>query len=93
MDLTPVKGQIVKAPLIYESPVNIECIVKNIIPLGSHDMFIAEVVAVNADELLMDKNNKILQLEKSNLISYSHGQYYVLGKRVGKFGFSVEKKK
>ena len=93
MDLTPVKGQVVKAPLIYESPVNIECVVKDIIPLGSHDMFIAEVVAVNADEFLMDKNSKILQLERSNLISYSHGQYYVLGKRVGKFGFSVEKKK
>jgi hypothetical protein len=56
-------------------------------------MFIAEVVAVNASEFLLDKNSKILQLEKCNLLSYSHGQYYVLGKRIGKFGFSVEKKK
>jgi len=93
MNLTPVKGQVIKAPLIYESPVNIECVVKDIIPLGSHDMFIAEVVAVNASEFLMDKNSKILQLERGNLLSYSHGQYYTLGKRIGKFGFSVEKKK
>jgi len=93
MDLTPVKGQVIKAPLIYESPVNIECVVKDIIPLGSHDMFIADVVAVNASEFLMDKNSKILQLERGNLLSYSHGQYYTLGKRIGKFGFSVEKKK
>ena len=93
MNLTPVKGQVIKAPLIYESPVNIECVVKDIIPLGSHDMFIADVVAVNASEFLMDKNSKILQLERGNLLSYSHGQYYTLGKRIGKFGFSVEKKK
>ncbi len=93
MNLTPVKGKIVQAPLIYESPVNIECVVKDIVSLGSHDMFIAEVVAVNASEFLLDKNSKILQLEKCNLLSYSHGQYYVLGKRIGKFGFSVEKKK
>lgn len=93
MNLTPVKGQVVKAPLIYESPMNIECVVKDIIPLGSHDMFIAEVVAVNASDYLMDKNSKILQLERGNLLSYSHGQYYTLGKRIGKFGFSVEKKK
>lgn len=93
MGLTPVKAQKVKAPLIYESPVNIECVVKEVISLGSHDMFIAEVVAVNADESLLDKYSKALKLEKCNLISYSHGQYYNLGKRIGKFGFSVEKKK
>ncbi|MBN2259922.1 MAG: flavin reductase family protein [Clostridiales bacterium] len=90
--LTPIKGQIVSAPLIKECPVNIECKVKQIIELGSHDMFLAEVVAVNVDPVYMDENNKF-HLEKSKPIAYSHGTYYSLGKALGKFGFSVMKKK
>ena len=92
-DLTPVKASKVKAPLIYECPVNIECEVKQIIPLGSHDMFLAEVVAIHADEKLFDPKTDELQLYKANLAAYSHGQYFALGKILGKFGFSVKKKK
>ena len=92
MDLTPVKATKVQAPLIYQSPVNIECVVKEIIPLGSHDMFVAEIVAVHADNTLFDKKTDALQLDRCNLLSYAHGQYYTLGKRIGKFGFSVKKK-
>lgn len=90
--LTPVKGTKVNAPLIFESPVNLECIVKDIIPLGSHDMFTAEIVAVHTDPNLFDKKTNALQLERGRLLAYSHGHYYTLGKRIGKFGFSVQKK-
>ena len=92
-DLTPVRGNVVKAPMIYEAPVNIECVVKQVIPLGSHDMFIAEIVAVHANENLFDKKSGALHLERARLVSYSNGHYYELGKIIGKFGFSVEKKK
>jgi flavin reductase (DIM6/NTAB) family NADH-FMN oxidoreductase RutF len=92
MKLTPVKAQKVKAPLILESPINIECIVKEIKPLGSHDMFISEVLAVNADEQFFDESGRF-SLEKANLIAYSHGYYFLHGKRIGKFGYSVMKKK
>jgi len=93
MAITPLAGEKVKAPLIAESPVNIECKVKEIIPLGSHDMFIADIVAVHANNLLLDKESQLLKLEKANLVSYNHGNYYCLGQKIGKFGFSVEKKK
>lgn len=92
-NLTPVKAQKVSAPLVYESPVNLECVVKEIVPLGSHDMFIAEIVNVNVNENLINKATRELQLYKANLVTYSHGQYYGLGKILGKFGFSVQKKK
>ena len=91
-DLTPIHGSTVKAPLIYESPVNLECIVKQVIPLGSHDMFLAEIVAVHANESLFDKKTGALHLERANLVAYSNGHYYDLGKIIGKFGFSVQKK-
>ena len=91
-DLTPIRGKMVQAPLIYEAPVNLECKVKQIIPLGSHDMFIAEIVAVHASELLFDKKTGEMHLERANLVSYSNGHYYNLGKIIGKFGFSVQKK-
>lgn len=92
MHLTPEKAQIVSAPLIAESPLNIECKVKEIKELGTHDMFIAEVVAVNADEKYYDKGTDFFQLNQANLICYSHGKYYSLGKQLGKFGFSVAKR-
>jgi flavin reductase (DIM6/NTAB) family NADH-FMN oxidoreductase RutF len=92
MDLTPVAASKIKAPLIKESPVNIECIVKEIKELGSHHMFISEVVAVNADEKYIDKNTGLFRLNDTQLICYSHGKYYETGNLIGKFGYSVEKK-
>jgi flavin reductase (DIM6/NTAB) family NADH-FMN oxidoreductase RutF len=93
MGLTPVPASKVKAPLIKESPVNIECMVKEIKELGSHHMFISEVVAVNADEKYIDRKSGLFRLEDANPLGYSHGKYYETGKFIGKFGFSVEKKK
>jgi flavin reductase (DIM6/NTAB) family NADH-FMN oxidoreductase RutF len=93
MGLTPVPASIVKAPLIEESPVNIECVVKEIKELGSHHMFLSEVVAVNADEKYIDKKSGLFKLNDSVPICYSHGKYYETGRYIGKFGFSVEKKK
>lgn len=91
-NLTPIKSKVVSAPSVFESPVNIECEVKQIIPLGSHDMFIAEVKAVQVDSSLIDKKTGELQLYRARLVSYSHGHYYSLGKILGKFGYSVQKK-
>lgn len=91
MKLTPMHAQKVATPLIGESPVNIECVVKDIIPLGSHDMFLAEVVSVAVDKKLMDEKGRF-HLNKSGLIVYSHGEYYGLGELLGKFGYSVKKK-
>lgn len=91
MGLTAVPGEVVKAPLIGESPVNIECVVKEIKPLGSHDMFIANVVAVHADDKYMDENNKF-HLEYADPIVYSHGAYLATGEQLGTFGYSVRKK-
>lgn len=90
MKLTKEKASIVSCPMIKESPVSIECKVTEIKELGSHDMFIAKVVAVNADEKYFDETGKFC-LEKCNLITYSHGEYYTLGNKIGKFGFSVKK--
>ncbi len=88
--LTAGKASVIHAPLIQESPVNIECQVTQVIPLGSHDMFLAEVKAVHVDESLLDEKGR-LQLEKADLIAYSHGQYFALGKELGSFGYSVKK--
>lgn len=91
MGLTAVPAQEVRAPLIAESPVNIECRVREVKPLGSHDMFIADVVAVHADEKYMDENHKF-HLDKAEPILYSHGTYFSCGEELGTFGFSVRKK-
>lgn len=91
MHLTPTKADIVKAPLIKESPVNIECIVKEVKSLGSHDMFIAQVAAVHADEKYVDVKNKF-HLEAAHPIVYSHGIYMSLGRKIGTFGYSVRKR-
>jgi flavin reductase (DIM6/NTAB) family NADH-FMN oxidoreductase RutF len=93
MGLTPVPASKIKAPMIKESPVNIECIVREIKELGSHHMFISEVVAVNADEEYIDKESGLFKLNDAGLICYSHGKYYETGKLIGKFGYSVEKNK
>lgn len=91
MHLTPEKASIIKAPMIKESPVSIECRVKEIKELGSHDMFIAEVLAINVDEKYLDETGRF-DMQKCKLIAYSHGEYYKLGEKIGKFGYSVKKK-
>ena len=91
MNLTAKKGNMVDAPIIYESPVNIECRVKDIIPLGSHDMFLAEVVSVSVSDEYLNETGKF-EFQKSNPICYSHGEYYTLGESIGSFGYSVKKK-
>ena len=91
MNLTALPASQVKAPLIAESPVNIECKVRDVLALGSHDMFLADVVAVHADEKYMDENRKF-HLEKAEPIVYSHGTYFECGKELGTFGYSVRKK-
>ena len=93
MKLTPIKGEKVNAPIIKESPLSIECKVKEIIPLGSHDMFIAEVVNVQADSQYIDPKTDTFKLSEAKLIAYSHGHYYKLGEEIGKFGWTVKKKK
>ncbi|MBR4030849.1 MAG: flavin reductase family protein [Clostridia bacterium] len=86
------KGSKVDAPIIKECPVNIECKVREVISLGTHDVFIADILAVQVDKSLIDKEGKI-KLWKADLIAYAHGSYYTLGKHLGDFGFSVRKKK
>ncbi|MBO5347421.1 MAG: flavin reductase family protein [Lachnospiraceae bacterium] len=90
MNLTALPGEKVKTPLIAESPVNLECKVTEVIPLGSHDMFLAEVVAVHVDDKYMDKCGKF-HLEQAEPIVYSHGAYLETGKQLGTFGYSVKK--
>lgn len=92
MKLTAGKASVVKAPIIEESPLSIECKVKEIIPLGSHHMFIADVVNVKADERYIDPETGKFELDKSGIIAYSHGFYYALAKKTGRFGWSVKKK-
>ena len=91
MKLTPVKIEGVSVPAIDESPLSLACKVVEIKELGSHDMFIAEVVGVMVDDKYMKKSGKF-ELNDSRLVTYSHGVYYGLGKRIGKFGYSVKKK-
>lgn len=93
MKFTMMEGKEVKSPYIDECPVNIECRVKNIIPLGTHDLFLAEVLCSHIDSKLLDENEKI-HFEWANLISYSHGEYFPISKEaIGSFGYSVAKKK
>lgn len=82
----------VSVPLLSESPVSLECRVTDVVPLGSHDMFVADIVAVDVDEALIDGDGRLM-LERAHLIAYAHGDYYALGRRLGDFGFSVRKKK
>ena len=92
MRLTPVKAHIVDAPYIEESPLCIECRVKEIIALGTHDMFIAEIVNILADEKFIHSKTEAFDMEKAGLLVYVHGKYYGLGDLIGKFGWSVKKK-
>lgn len=92
MNLTPIKANILNCPIIEESPISIECTVQDIIKLGTHDMFLGKVECTLADEKYMDENGKF-HFDKSEPICYSHGQYHVLGEKLGRFGYSVQKKK
>lgn len=92
MKLTPLPSQYIAVPGIEESPVCIECKVKQVLELGSHHMFIAEVMGVTVDEKYLDENGKF-HLSKAEMITYSHGEYYELGKFIGRFGYSVKKPK
>ncbi len=92
MHLHKQKANFVKCPMIEESPVSVECKVKEIRELGSHHMFVAEVLAINADEKYIDEKGAF-DISKCDLIAYSNGHYYSLGKKIGRFGFSVQKKK
>lgn len=91
MGLTPVKGTKVNAPYVKESPVAIECVVTEVKELGTHDMFIAKVVAVTVDDKYIDDTGKFHFMD-SNPIAYSHGEYYTLGEQLGRFGYSIKKK-
>ena len=82
----------IDCPILAESPLVLECRVTDVMPLGSHDMFLADIVAVDVDESLLDEGGK-LHLERANLVAYAHGDYFELGKRIGSFGYSVAKKK
>lgn len=93
MKLATVPSAEVKAPALEASPVSIECRVKQIVPLGSHDMFIAEVVNVAVDDRYIDAESGKLMLDKADLLAYSHGEYFALGESLGFFGWSVRKKK
>ena len=91
MGLTPIPATQVKAPVVEESPVAIECRVRQILPLGSHDMFIADVVNVLVDEEYIDPESGKLDLQRAEPIAYSHGEYFKLGEVIGHFGWSVRK--
>lgn len=90
--LTPEKGVMVSCPSVKEAPVSIECRVRQIVRLGSHDMFLAEVLCVLADEDLLDAETGALRLDKAGLINYAHGQYFSQGEPIGRFGWTVKKK-
>lgn len=90
MKLTPIKLPNVSVPGIKESPVNIECRVKKIEKLGSHTMFIADVVGVTVDDEYMDEKGKF-NINDTGLVMYSHGEYFVMGEKLGKFGYSIKK--
>lgn len=90
--LTPIRATKVNAPMIEEAPVNLECKVTQVIPLGTHDLFLAEIVAVHVNEKLFSSKTDAIDLQRAKLVTYSHGHYYALGEKLGKFGFSVEKK-
>ena len=93
MHLTPGRAEVVRAPIIEESPLSIECRVRDIIPLGSHDMFVADVVNVLVDARYVDSVSGRLDLERAGLMAYCHGEYFRLGDVIGHFGWSVRKRK
>lgn len=93
MGLTPMANEHVAAPIVAESPLSICCKVRQVVELGSHDMFIADVVGIEADERFIDSESGKFSLDKARPIVYSHGEYFSLGEMIGHFGWSVRKKK
>lgn len=91
MGLTPFDSKYVKSPGIAESPVCLECVVRQQLELGTHTMYIGEVLSTDIDDKLLDETGKF-DLSRANLITYAHGEYFALGESLGKFGFSVKKK-
>lgn len=91
-NLSAIPSSVVACPSIAESPLSLECRVFDVIPLGSHDLFLADIVAVTADDALFDGAGK-LRLDRASLLAYAHGEYFALGRRLGKFGFAATKKK
>jgi len=91
-NLTPDEANEISAPLILECPIALECKVFDIIPMGTHDMFLADIVAVDVAPGLLDKSGRLC-IERAHLAAFAHGEYFELGKRIGNFGFSVKKKK
>lgn len=92
MGLETAPASKVDVPLLCDSPVNLECVVTDVLELGSHHMFIADIVAIDVAKELLDKDGR-LALEKADLVAYSHGEYFALGEKLGSFGYSVKKKK
>ena len=92
MQLTPVKGVKVLSPYIAESPLSIECRVKEIVSLGSHDMFIADVLNVVADDDYINADTGEFDMKKAGMLVYCHGEYFGMGNKIGRFGWSVKKK-
>lgn len=92
MHLTKLEASAVSCPILGESPVNLECRVFQHIPLGSHDLFLADIVAIDVDEALLDASGRLC-LEKAGLLAYAHGEYYSLGRRLGTFGYTVRRRK
>lgn len=92
MKLTPMESNTISAPQIAQAPISMECRVTDVLPQGSHDMFIAEITSVNIDKTLIDEKGK-LHIEKAGLMAYAHGTYFALGKKIGSFGFSVKPKR
>lgn len=90
--LSLVGSTVVACPTIAESPLSLECRVTDILPMGSHDMFIADIVAVTVDEMLLDESGK-LHLDRAKLCAFAHGEYFELGRKIGKIGFGIEKKR
>ncbi len=90
MNFTPITADLVNCPMIEEAPISIECKVSQIVKLGTHDMFIADVLRVHGDEEFIDENG-VFDMKKAELIAYSQGNYYELGDHIGKFGYSVKK--
>lgn len=92
LSLTKEKAPNLDCPMIGESPINLECQVTDIVSLGSHDMFLADILTVNVEETYLDENGK-LYLDRAGLLTYAHGEYFELGKKLGSFGYTVRKKK
>jgi flavin reductase (DIM6/NTAB) family NADH-FMN oxidoreductase RutF len=90
--LTPAKAQMVQCPIVSECPLNIECRVRTRVALGSHTLFLAEVLAVQVDSALVDAKGRLC-LEQAHLLAFGHGEYFALGRSLGRFGFSVRRRR